>query len=149
MESKVYKVKGMHCASCASIIERVLKKKDGVDAVEVNYGTEKAKLTFDASKVSAHDLSKHIEPLGYTLDIPTSAKEMGMSLNEHAAHLGLGQSKAEKLAELKNMWTMVLSALPLAIFSIFVMGWDILAEFGVVTEMGETLYEFFHHLLPI
>lgn len=149
MEAKIYKVKGMHCASCASIIERVLKKKDGVDAVEVNYGTEKAKLTFDASKVSAHDLSKHIEPLGYTLDIPTDAKEMGMSENEHAAHFGLGQSKTEKLAELKNMRTMVLSALPLAVFSILVMGWDILAKFGVVTEMGVTLYEFFHHLLPI
>ncbi len=149
MEAKVYKVKGMHCASCASIIERVLKKKDGVHAVEVNYGTEKAKLTFDASQVSAHDLSKHIEPLGYTLEIPTNANEMGLSLSEHAVHLGLGQSKTEKLAELKDMRTKVLSALPLAVFSILVMGWDILAMFGVVAEMGVTLYEFFHHLLPI
>ena len=79
MEAKVYKVKGMHCASCASIIERVLKKKEGVDAVEVNYGTEKVKLTFDTSKVSVRDLSKHLEPLGYTLDIPESREEMGMS----------------------------------------------------------------------
>ncbi len=149
MESKVYKVKGMHCASCASIIERVLKKKDGVDAVEVNYGTEKVKLTFDASKVSAHDLSQCIEPLGYSFEIPTNAKEIRMSENEHTAHGGLDQSRAEKLAELRDMRTKVLTALPLAVFSILVMGWDIAAEFGVVGEMGDTLYEFFHHLLPI
>jgi Cu2+-exporting ATPase/Cu+-exporting ATPase len=29
------------------------------------------------------------------------------------------------------------------------MGWDILAKYGIVPEMSETLYEFFHHLLPI
>ena len=28
---KTYKVKGMHCASCSSIIERTVKKMNGVD----------------------------------------------------------------------------------------------------------------------
>jgi len=37
------KVKGIHCASCASIIERTVKKIDGVSDVSVNNGTKKQK----------------------------------------------------------------------------------------------------------
>ncbi len=148
-QTHTFKIKGMHCASCASIIERTLKKSGDVAAVEVNYGTEKAKVSFDSSKVTAHDLSKHIEPLGYTFDIPQTAHDMGMSESEHAAHLGLNQTKNEKLAELADMRTKVLTALPLAVLSIFVMGWDILAKFNTVAPMSENLSEFVHHLMPI
>ena len=64
-----FKIKGMHCASCASIIERTLKKTGDVESVEVNYGTEKAKVSFDPAKTTPQDLSKHIEPLGYSFEI--------------------------------------------------------------------------------
>src|SRR3989338_7449173 len=122
MHTQTYRVKGMHCASCSAIIERTLKKVEGVQSAEVNYGTEKAKVSFDPSKINPHDLSKHIEPLGYSLEIPMTAEEMGMSENNHAAHLGLNQSKKEKLAEVVDMRNKVKVAIPLAIFSIFVMG---------------------------
>jgi Cu2+-exporting ATPase/Cu+-exporting ATPase len=68
--SKTYKIKGMHCASCAGIIEKTIKKTDGVQSVEVNYGTETAKIDFDQSKTNPHDLSEKIEKLGYSLIIP-------------------------------------------------------------------------------
>lgn len=128
MHTQTYNVKGMHCASCSSVIEKTFKKVEGVHSAEVNYGTERAKVSFDPSKTSPHDLSKHIEPLGYSLEVPETANEMGMSESEHAAHLGLNQSKKEKLAEVSDMRTKVLSAIPLAIFAALVMGWDILAE---------------------
>lgn len=143
-----FKIKGMHCASCASIIEKALKKEAGVESVEVSYGTESAKVSFDADKTSPQALSKQIEPLGYSLEIPT-AESMGMSADEHAAHLGINQSKAEKLKEIAEMRTKVLSMIPLAIFSVCVMGWDILAQFHVLTPPTYVLKEFFHHLLPI
>jgi Cu2+-exporting ATPase/Cu+-exporting ATPase len=149
MHTQTYKVKGMHCASCSSVIEKTFKKIDGVHSAEVNYGTEKAKVSFDPSKTNPHDLSKHIEPLGYSLDVPMTAKEMGMSESEHAEHLGLNQSKKEKLAEVADMKSKVISAIPLAIFSIFVMSWDILAQYNIVSTMSYTLKDFFHHLLPI
>ncbi|TSD06225.1 MAG: Cu2+-exporting ATPase [Parcubacteria group bacterium Greene0714_7] len=149
MHTQTYRVKGMHCASCSSTIEKTFKKVDGVHSAEVNYGTEKAKISFDPSKTNPHDLSKHIEPLGYSLEVPTSANEMGMSESEHAAHLGLNQSKKEKLAEVADMRTKVLSAIPIAVFAAFVMGWDILAEYSITPAMSYTLKEFFHHLLPI
>lgn len=149
MHTQTYKVKGMHCASCSSVIEKTFKKVAGVESAEVNYGTEKAKVSFDPSKTSPHDLSKHIEPLGYSLEISQSAEEMGMSESEHAAHIGLNQSKKEKLAEVADMRTKVLSAIPLAIIAAFIMGWDILAQYGSVVEMSVTAKEFFHHLLPL
>ncbi len=149
MHTQTYNVKGMHCASCSSVIEKTFKKVEGVHSAEVNYGTERAKVSFDPSKTSPHDLSKHIEPLGYSLEVPETANEMGMSESEHAAHLGLNQSKKEKLAEVSDMRTKVLSAIPLAVFAAFVMGWDILAEYSIVPAMSYTLKEFFHHLLPI
>lgn len=149
MHTQTYNVKGMHCASCSSVIEKTFKKVEGVHSAEVNYGTERAKVSFDPSKTSPHDLSKLIEPLGYSLEVPETANEMGMSESEHAAHLGLNQSKKEKLAEVSDMRTKVLSAIPLAVFAAFVMGWDILAEYSIVPVMSYTLKEFFHHLLPI
>lgn len=149
MHTQTYRVQGMHCASCSSVIEKTFKKIEGVHTAEVNYGTEKAKISFDPSKTNPRELSKYIEPLGYSLEVPTTAEEMGMSESEHAAHLGLNQSKKEKLAEVADMRMKVLSAIPIALFAGFVMGWDIFAEYAVVPAMSYTLKEFFHHLLPI
>jgi len=146
--NKTYKIKGMHCASCAGIIEKTIKKIDGVKSAEVSYGTEAVKLSLDEAKTNLNIISEQIEKFGYSLVTPT-AQEMHMSPNEHAAHLGLNQSKKEKLTELKDMRNKVLSAIPLAIISIFVMSWDILAELETVSPMSLLWSEFFHHLLPI
>src|SRR3989344_2172074 len=75
MHTQTYKVKGMHCASCSSVIEKTFKKVEGVQSAEVNYGTEKAKVSFDPSKTNPHDLSKHIEPLGYSLEVPSTTAD--------------------------------------------------------------------------
>ncbi len=143
----------MHCASCASIIEKSLKKVEGVQSVEVNYGTEVAKISYDVSKTNPEHLSSTIEPFGYSLALPAAtsptAESMGMSKSEHAKHLGLNQSKSEKLAEVADMRAKVFSAIPIAAFAAFVMGWDILAQYSVVPSMSVTVYEFFHHLLPL
>ncbi|MCC6323440.1 heavy metal translocating P-type ATPase [Candidatus Nomurabacteria bacterium] len=149
---KIYKVKGMHCASCASIIERTIKKVDGVENVEVNPGTESAKISYDENKISHDEFNKKLEPLGYSLITENhnlTASDMGMTESEHAEHLGLNQSKKEKLVEIKNMRAKVISAIPLAIISLFIMAWDIGAQLQVLKEMPLVWAEFFHHLLPI
>ncbi|MFA6519573.1 MAG: heavy metal translocating P-type ATPase [Candidatus Paceibacterota bacterium] len=155
-KTQTYRIRGMHCASCASIIEKALKKVDGVESVEVNIGTEKAKIAYDESKTNAQAISKVIEPLGYTLvipDMPTvassvqTATEMGMSESEHAAHLGLNQSKAEKLTELASMKTKIITIMPMAVIAIVIMTWDILAEFNRVAPMSEAWVTPFRYLL--
>ncbi len=148
MTHKTYQIKGMHCASCASIIEMAFKETEGVASAQVNYGTETAKVSFDQSKTSVEALSKKIEPYGYSIIMPT-AEEMGMSTDEHAAHTGIGQSKKEKLKEIAEQKTMVMSAIPLAIVSIFAMTWETLAQFNLVAQQPFAVAEFFSHLLPI
>lgn len=139
----------MHCASCANIIEKTFKKTEGVRSAEVNYGTETVKIGFDESKTDLRSLSKKIEPLGYSLMLHTAtAEEMGMSADEHAAHLGLRQSKKEKLAELAGMKTKVISSAPLVIFSFVVMAWGILAQYGTAPQIPPSFENFFRLLLP-
>lgn len=137
--SQKYKVTGMHCASCSSIIEKTFKKQPGVESAEVNYGTETATIAFDQSKINPQVLSKTIEQLGYSLVID---RQPNASEPPHP-------EKNEKLAELAAMKTHVYAVLPLAIISIFFMGWDILSQFGLLSAMPTNLYEFFHHLLPL
>ena len=135
MRTQTYKIKGMHCASCSSTIEKILKKVEGVHLVEVNYGTETAKLSFDQSKTNQQELSKKIESLGYSLQ---TAEEMNMPAEEHVAH-----------TEVADMRFKVISVTPLAIFSIFLMAWDILTQFNIIPTAPYIWKEFFHHLLPI
>ncbi len=142
----IYKIKGMHCASCASVIEKTFKKTEGVHSVEVNYGTETVKVGFDANKITPQHLSEKIETLGYTLVVPADASD---AHGAHTTHLGLDQSKKEKLAEVRALRASVVSAIPLAIFSIGMMTWDILVQYKLLAPMGYALSEFFHHLLPI
>ena len=158
MTEHTYKVRGMHCASCSAIIEKTLKKVEGVHSAEVNYGTETAKVTFDEAKTNHQHLSQKVEHLGYSLvaqkeqpmsHAGMSAADMGMSENEHAAHLGLNQTKEEKLAELADMKWKVISAIPLTVFSAFVLGWETFAQFGIMPSVPYFWEEFFHHLLPI
>ena len=161
MQTQTYRIKGMHCASCASIIERTVKKIEGVESIAVNTGTENAKISFDKDKTSPEDFNKKLEPLGYVLQEmgpvrdregsqrPSISNGMGMSESEHAEHLGLGQSKQEKLAEIKDMKIKLMSAIPLATISVLVMGWEILAEYSIISPMSITVEEFFHHLLPL
>src|SRR3989338_7183559 len=140
--SQTYKVKGMHCASCASIIERTVKKIEGVESIAVNNGTENAKISFDESKINPEDFNKKLEPLGYSLVLTDTSKKPA----RNASHSEAG---GEKLAEIKDMKVKLISAIPLAIISIFVMSYDILVQYNVVSEMSYTLKEFFHHLLPL
>ncbi len=106
---QTYKIKGMHCASCASIIEKTFKKKEGVHEVTVNYATETAKVEHNAHKISAEQLSKSIEPLGYSLVLQP----------EHHHPKG---------AELVAMRNQLYVALPLAAVAAFAMVFDIIPQ---------------------
>ena len=66
-------VSGMHCASCAAIITRKLKKTPGVEEASVNYGTNKAQVRFDDAKASPDDLIASIRAAGYNASVANVA----------------------------------------------------------------------------
>lgn len=131
----------MHCASCANIITRTLKKQVGVSSVDVNYGTETAHVIFDAEHTNPMDLSKAIEPLGYSL--------IHQPAEDHAQHTGAHLSRQEKEREIRAFKRQVLTVIPLAIISILVMVWEFLIQLGTLPQMPGVWMEFFHHLLPL
>lgn len=134
--SAAYQVKGMHCASCAAIIEKRLGKMAGVSEASVNYSAERLNISFDTEQTNPQALAGELKPLGYE-----------MVLQEKQA--APSAAKEDKLAEINALRGKVLAVMPLVAVSAFIMGWDIFAGFGVVAPQNETLKEFFHHLLPL
>lgn len=172
MEKALIPIKGMHCASCALTIEKTLKKIDGVEKCEVNFGTEKAKIEYDPSKTDFNQMSTKIEPFGYSLMKPESVSEVKSIVNsnthvmpdgsvmpstehvnmnqsnhvmstedhsnhkmsegmDHSEHLGLNQSKEEKLRELNQQKDKIDFIMPITIGIFFLMVWEIAYMNGI------------------
>jgi P-type Cu+ transporter len=51
----------MHCASCAGLIEKSLNKTSGVDEVNVNFASEKARVKFNPNKINIEELERAVE----------------------------------------------------------------------------------------
>jgi len=62
-------IQGMHCSSCANIIERSLKKVPGVGQASVNFAAEKANIIYDESQVKPQILIEIIKKLGYKAEL--------------------------------------------------------------------------------
>ncbi len=77
MKKTTISITGMHCASCSVIIERKLKKLEGVKTANVNYATLRAVVDYDESKVNTGNFKQTIEALGYGVDIPEEAPKKG------------------------------------------------------------------------
>ncbi|MDO8512590.1 MAG: heavy metal translocating P-type ATPase [bacterium] len=56
---------GMHCASCAGVIEKTLKKVPGVKQASVNFAAEKAAITFDENSAGIAELINAVKKAGY------------------------------------------------------------------------------------
>lgn len=57
----------MDCPTCASIIEKELKKLGGVADVRVNFLMKKVVVTYDPTKIGVLELEGRLEDLGYRL----------------------------------------------------------------------------------
>ena len=66
MKKAKIEVSGMHCASCASNIERSLRKTPGVKSANVSLLLKKATAEFEDS-VSEEELKKAVKRAGYNV----------------------------------------------------------------------------------
>lgn len=77
MTKTSFPIVGMHCASCAKLIERKLKKTPGVADASVNYGSEQATVDYDPAACSMPQLSQAVKDAGYKAIIAASSGEAG------------------------------------------------------------------------
>ena len=131
MEKITVPIKGMHCASCALVIEKTLSKAEGVKEVKVNYGTEKASIEYDKEKVSLTKMSDSIKPFGYEFIESEPRRESPAKSRSNLASPALQKTdpaKQQKLLELEDQKSKVQFALPIAIMVFVLMMWEIAAK---------------------
>lgn len=119
MANKIFKIEGMHCASCATIISKEVSKLPGINKINVNFANEKAKIDFDESKTNLEFMNSSIEKLGYRMidqEKSTSHDHMKM---ENAAEAIDNKSKTEFI-------------MPISIIVFAIMMWDILAKTSIL-----------------
>ena len=64
-EQTTLSITKMHCANCASTVERNLKKVAGVIDAGVNYATEQAAVRYDPAQLEPSDLVQTVQGAGY------------------------------------------------------------------------------------
>ncbi|MBI2515097.1 heavy metal translocating P-type ATPase [Candidatus Wolfebacteria bacterium] len=79
MTKIVLKVKGMHCASCSTLIDKLIGREPGVISIKTNYGAEKTAVEFDETKITLPKIDKLINKLGYDLIRPD---ELGYKIED-------------------------------------------------------------------
>lgn len=144
---EIVSVKGMHCASCSAVISKRIKKLPGVESCTVNLASEKAALVYDSDRVSIEQMNQEIGKLGYSFveknehrqsaDVANTHHDhagMSGSSNDHAGmdhsqHLGLNQTKTEKLQELDQLQKKVEFVFPITVLVFLLMMWDLATQF--------------------
>ena len=58
-------IEGMTCTSCVSRITRAVRKVKGVEAVNVNLGSDSAEVAFDPSRTSLSSIADAVRRAGY------------------------------------------------------------------------------------
>lgn len=158
-----YEVKGMHCASCASIIKRKLEKLEGIDSATVNLATETAEISM-SNHVEPAAMNAAISPLGYTIvekndghdkskldhSMPNMTK--ADTLDPKSPHFGHDMGavvtsdsakKAEKLAELEKLRQKTYFVMPIALIIFALMIWDLLAtQFQILPGLPISMMAF-------
>lgn len=133
---KTVAVKGMHCASCSSVISKRIKKLQGVEACTVNLASEKASLVYNPDQVTIDQMNQEIGKLGYSFvdnsedhsqhdDHDMTMSHAGM---DHSEHLGFNQTKVEKEQELKQLRKKVDFVVPITFLAFALMMWELASQ---------------------
>ena len=121
MEIQTVGIGGMSCAACASSIERVVSKLDGVKKGVVNLGAEKLMVEFDEQVISFDKIAESIKNAGFSVYLPEENEVEAMT-----------KRKEDEQRELwfAFKWSLIIT-IPLFIFSMvpmifYSLDWDVL-----------------------
>jgi len=93
MENATMKLRGMSCASCANTIEDAIRSVPGVEACNVNFGTEQATVIYDPKQTNLGIIQDAVDAAGYVAK-PLKAEDL--STNNDA-------EQQERLAETRQL----------------------------------------------
>jgi len=85
MEKTIIKIQGMHCASCATILNKALSKAEGVKNASVNFSTERASIEYEPKQTDEDKILRVIKSKGYqgfVLKEVDSQKEQKIKIEE-------------------------------------------------------------------
>lgn len=118
-----FKVSGMHCAACATRIEKVLHKLPGVEQASVNLAAEKAVVKYHASELSIREIQNRIGNLGFEAHNMADASESD-------------REQVVRQSEIRGQrFRLILSA----VLSFPLLGAMVLHSIGMVGGVGELL----------
>lgn len=66
MEKACFKIVGMYCISCKSIVDRQLKNESGIKSIEVDYMTDSVIVGFDPSIITKDEIKDRLEKSGFS-----------------------------------------------------------------------------------
>ena len=67
LQTQIFPVLGMTCASCAVSVESIIAAEPGVVKSEVNYATQSVKVNYHSDKTQPATLQKVVQSIGYDL----------------------------------------------------------------------------------
>lgn len=131
-------IHGMHCSSCAGIIQKELKKVPGVSDATVNFASEKAIVVYDHNIADTDNLIAAVKKAGYSANV-----DNGGDNHDHTSH-----GAPEKQYKRKFLIGLFLS-LPLVYFMLldflkWLPGSDSLMPFiGLISLILSTVVQFY------
>ncbi|MBT8010687.1 hypothetical protein HN681_04545, partial [archaeon] len=75
MKKTNFKIDGMVCGSCETIIKKQVSDLDGIQKIKVNYATQKAEVTYDEDLISLKEIQSKISEKGYSCDQNNSKRK--------------------------------------------------------------------------
>jgi Cu+-exporting ATPase len=86
LTQKLYRIQGMHCASCAVLINTILQKQKGVQSINASFGAEKLTVSFDPNLIPEEKILSLGKSLGYSF-ISEESKTEDEFKKERDAHV--------------------------------------------------------------
>lgn len=103
-------IEGMHCAACSNKVERVLNKKEGVSAANVNLALHNVTISYDQELIHVSELISSIEKIGYKAKVKEDKKQISIDKDQ----------KRLEIARKNMIWAWVFTA-PAALWMIIEM----------------------------
>lgn len=112
-ESASFALYGMHCSSCAGLIERQVKKVTGVSKANVNFSAEKASVFYDSATTTTDQLIEAVKKAGYTAELITEGNTKDESVKRERALTALWKKFLLSLVlSLPMLYFMILDFFP-------------------------------------